>query len=266
MAFACRPAVIVLDEPTTGLDVTHAGPRPRHRPRPVPHPRRGRPLRHPRPGRRRQPRRPGGGDVRRSGGRAGTDGAALRPAGAPLHPPPHRRRARHGRRAGDHRAARPGPLAWAPAARVHVRAALRGSPPRSARRASRRSPSSTGPPTSCAATTRCRRSPSTVAGASPVPTSAADAALTMRHVSASYAGVAGRARRRAARRPRRVPGPRRRVRLGQDDAVAVGRRPAPRVDRRDPDGRHAAGHAPPATVPWSSGCRSSTSSRTRTAR
>ena len=37
MAFACRPSVIVLDEPTTGLDV-HAGARARHRPRPVPQP------------------------------------------------------------------------------------------------------------------------------------------------------------------------------------------------------------------------------------
>ena len=36
MAFACRPSVIVLDEPTTGLDVSHPGPRARHRPRPVP--------------------------------------------------------------------------------------------------------------------------------------------------------------------------------------------------------------------------------------
>ena len=51
MAFACRPSLIVLDEPTTGLDVFDSAPYPRHHPQPVPGLRGGGGLRQPRPGR-----------------------------------------------------------------------------------------------------------------------------------------------------------------------------------------------------------------------
>ena len=57
---------------------------------------------------------------------------------------------------------------------------------------------------------------------------------TLRDVSAALHRTHGRPRRRPARRPRRVPRPGRRVRLGQDDGVPLDRRPAPRVDRGDP--------------------------------
>ena len=99
MAFACRPAVIVLDEPTTGLDVStqaHVLATVRDL---CQQPRRRRAVRHPRPRGRRQPRRPRGGDVRRPDRRAGPDGGALRPTRPSVHAPPHRRRARHDRRA-----------------------------------------------------------------------------------------------------------------------------------------------------------------------
>src|SRR3954449_11030010 len=87
MAFACRPSVIVLDEPTTGLDVSTqahvlatvrdlshspAAPLPPPLPRPVPQPRSRRPVRHPRSRRRRHPRRSGRGDVRRPDRRGGS--------------------------------------------------------------------------------------------------------------------------------------------------------------------------------------------------
>ena len=71
MAFACRPSVIVLDEPTTGLDVSTQAHVLDDDSRTVPRPRRGRALRHPRPRGRCQPGRPGGGDVRRPDRRAG---------------------------------------------------------------------------------------------------------------------------------------------------------------------------------------------------
>ena len=78
MAFACRPSVIVLDEPTTGLDVStqaHVLATVRDLTRA---PRRRRAVRHPRPRRRRQPRRPCRRDVRRAHRRAGPDVGDLR--------------------------------------------------------------------------------------------------------------------------------------------------------------------------------------------
>ncbi len=56
MAFALRPSVIVLDEPTTGLDVTTQRHRARHRAQSLRRLRRGGRLHLPRPRRRRQPR------------------------------------------------------------------------------------------------------------------------------------------------------------------------------------------------------------------
>ena len=70
MAFACRPHVIVCDEPTTGLDVTTQA-RVLETVRDLcQQPRRGRGLRQPRPGRRRRARRRGRGHVRRTDRRA----------------------------------------------------------------------------------------------------------------------------------------------------------------------------------------------------
>ena len=63
----------------------------------------------------------------------------------------------------------------------------------------------------------------------------------------------GRPRRRPADRPRRVPRPRRRVRLGQDDGVPFDRRPAPRVDRRRSCSVRRRSPSRRGTVPSSSG-------------
>ena len=84
MAFACRPKVIVLDEPTTALDVTT-----QH------HVRSGCALRDPRP----RCGCCGGGscgrDVRRTHGRARTQGATVQSGCPSLHEEAHSGRARH---------------------------------------------------------------------------------------------------------------------------------------------------------------------------
>ena len=85
MAFLPKPKVLVLDEPTTGLDVTTQKMVLRDDGASCAALRRQRALRHPRPRGGRQHRRPRGRDVRRADRRAGPAGRDLRQPVAPLH-------------------------------------------------------------------------------------------------------------------------------------------------------------------------------------
>ena len=126
MAFACRPSVIVLDEPTTGLDVStqaHVLATVRDLCRAA---RRRRAVRHPRPGGGRQPRRPCGRDVRRAHRRGGRDrGQSSHAAAHPYTRHLIARVPRHQRRPEASSASRAAPVARAATGGLCVRASLR---------------------------------------------------------------------------------------------------------------------------------------------
>ncbi len=90
MAFLPKPKVLVLDEPTTGLDVTTQAMVLETMAGPVQVARRQRALRHPRPRRGRQHRRPRRGHVRRPDRGAGSQGRDVPQPVAPLHARPAR--------------------------------------------------------------------------------------------------------------------------------------------------------------------------------
>ena len=223
----------------------HAGARAHHDSRTVPRPQGGRAVRHARPRRRRQPGRPGCGDVRRSDRRAGAGAGVVRQSRASVHAAPDRRSARHVDRSRDGRSQRPRSGAGPAPGRLLVRRALRAG----RRRVPRRVPS------------RSRGRPRPAGAVHPaVRGTAAHAARRRPFVADRRVGDAradgprpvrlvhpppGGAQRRSARRPRRVPGVGRRIRSRQDHAVALDRRPAPRVDRRDPARLRALGAVGP---------------------
>ena len=139
MAFACRPRVIVLDEPTTGLDVTtqaHVLETVRDA---VHVARRRGALRQPRPRRRGHARRPRRRHVRRPARRGRPERVPLPRLRAPVHAParsqaiPEMSGRARARRHPRHRAA-----SRAPADGLLLRAALRATPSSAARRSSRR--------------------------------------------------------------------------------------------------------------------------------
>ena len=78
--------------------------------------------------------------------------------------------------------------------------------------------------------------------------------------------AAGAPRHQPGRRAGRVRRPRRRVGVGQDDAGALHRRPAPRPRRRDPAERRSPSHRARGRAVARCASRSSTSSRARTRR
>ncbi len=132
MAFACRPHVIVCDEPTTGLDVTTQARVLQDDPRAVPEPPGGGAVRQPRPRRRGRAGRPRGGHVRRADRRARPARRDLRQPAPPLHAPAAARGARPRGQAGRGR---------------DPRARAAAGPP--APRAASSSPAATWPSTSC---------------------------------------------------------------------------------------------------------------------
>ncbi len=253
MAFACRPPVIVLDEPTTGLDVTTQAHVLDHRPPALPDPPRRGAVREPRPGRGRRAGHPGGRDVRRADGRGRAARRDLPRGGPPVHPAaaardPRPRRGEHALvgipgvapRPGD----RPNGCFFAPRCDFAVDPCHEAFPPVDHVAAGH--------------DVRCFRADEV-------------RATSLRERLGRAAGAAGaRGRgpalggarpRRLLRRPpgpvrgepraaaARVPGPGRRVRLGQDDAGPLHRRPAPRVDRPGAAARPPAGPGGPAARP-----------------
>ena len=244
MAFACRPRVIVLDEPTTGLDVTTQAHVLEHGARARRGAQRRRALRQPRPRGRRHAGRPRRGDVRRPDRRARAGRRALPRRRAPVHAPAARRRPAPVRapRAGRH--PRPGAVAGAPPGRAaRSRRAARWSRMRCTSRAA----ASCAPwpaATACAACAprRCarrrRRTPARPAS-SAERGAVADAVLALADVFAGYARAHGRARHQPRAGAAGVPGAGGRVGVGQDHARALDRRPAPRAQRRDPAARHS---------------------------
>ena len=267
MAFLLRPGAIVLDEPTTGLDVTTqahvlATVRDLCREHEV-----GRCLRQPRPRRGREPRRAGARHVRRAPRRDRPDADALRSPGAPVHAQADRRDPGHRGQARPHGdpGARPG--AWpAPAGCVfapalpRVRPACAAAEPASRRaRAGQRSPASG--PASSSGRASIRRSGRRREAAAPV------------GGAARGQSDRGRPRRqpRAARGLLRaaaagVPGARRGVGVGEDDARPGDRGPAPAAGGRDPPRRTSCCRPVCATATRRRGAASSTSSRARTPR
>ena len=247
----------------------HPGPRARHRARARQRPRHGGALRQPRPGGGGDPRHPGRGHVRRPDRRAGPDRGAIPRRRAPVHaaadrrdPAPVRRRALVGipgrapspgkrpqgcafaprctmvEAACQERAARPADRRARPRGALHQgRAGAR--PGRGARRRRRAADGGAG-----------RRG------------ARAQADRRQRELRADRRG----ARHQPGDRSARVPRAGGRVGVGQDDAGALDRGPAQAARRRDPAGRRAARAIRPLALPRGRGDRSSTSSRTRTAR
>ena len=124
MAFACRPHVIVCDEPTTGLDVTTQARVLRDGARAVPQPPRRRALRQPRPRGGGRARRPRGGDVRRADRRDRHARRALLRAAPPYTRRPAARRARPRGQARRRRHPRARAAAGQPARRLLLPPAL----------------------------------------------------------------------------------------------------------------------------------------------
>ena len=121
----CGPPLIVLDEPTTGLDVTtqaHVLATVRELCHEPPD---GRGLRQPRPRRRRRAGPARARDVRRAHRRGGPDERALRRAGAPVHAQADRRDPRYREPPAARGDPRPGAAAGRPPRRVRLRATLR---------------------------------------------------------------------------------------------------------------------------------------------
>ena len=167
MAFACRPKVIVLDEPTTALDVTTQAHVLDDGPRPHPLLRRLGALRHPRPRRGRQPRRPDRRHVRRPPRRDRPQGGALRRRLAPLHAPAAGRHPRPLRRARPARHPRLGAAPRAARRRLRLHAALRLAH-RAVRHATSRPTRARTPTTRCAAGAGRRSAPSARRGRGPL--------------------------------------------------------------------------------------------------
>ena len=233
MAFACRPSVIVLDEPTTGLDVSTQAHVLGDRARPCPtHGVAALYVTH---------------DLAVVANLA--DRVAVMYAGRIVEegptrdlrqrPPPYTRHliAAAPDISGDQRDRRapgPGPVARQAAGRAARSRFGASSPPTGATTPSRR-----GHRSRSSHTVRCypRRRSRRPRRRSRIVRSrrlAADAALSSAHVKASYSRheVVHDVELRC--RSRRVRGAGRRVRIGQDHRVALDRRPASRVDRRDP--------------------------------
>ena len=259
---------IVCDEPTTGLDVTTQARVLETVRELLPQPRRRRAVRQPRPGGRRRARRPGRGDVRRADRRVG-------------HARPRSSRPRATRTRGGCCAPSPTSRASARVVGIPGHAPLPGGRPEGcafhpALHAGRATAAaSTFPPPQ-----RRRRRPDR-----PLPPRGrgrerdrgrgryggrVDAARRSTRAARSAGSTRGTARaptlfeHRPRAAPARVPGARRRVRLGQDDARPLHRRAARGLHgRRRPRRRRARAGGPPAAVGRAQ-ARSSTSSRTRT--
>ena len=268
MAFACRPRVIVCDEPTTGLDVTTQA-RVLETVRELcrSHRRRGA-LRQPRPGRRRRAGRPRRGDVRRPDRRGRHARPAVQRAAPPVHAAAAARRPRPRGQARRRRHPRPRAAAGQPAGGLLLPSALhrwrRDAAGASSRR---RSDVGGGHIVRChhAAEARARDR----GRGRPRPRrrrAAPELVLAIRGLDAHHGTRAHAVRDRPRGAPQRVPGARRRVRVGQDDARALRRRAAQGLHGRRR--AWAATVLPPAArrrrTPRAR--RSSTSSRTRTPR
>ena len=255
MAFACRPRLIVLDEPTTGLDVTtqaHVLGTVRELAAAA---RRRRPLRQPRPGGGGHAGDPGGGDVRRAA--SSSSGSADELFASAAHPYTRRLvgaipRLSGGRELVGH--PRPGAVAGHAPAGLRVRAALRArrsttatAGAAAADRAGRRPrrtlhPRRRGARPAGAALRRGRARSAAVDGDG--------GARAIENVSAGYGRLRGPARDQHDAGAAGVPGAGRRVGIGQDHD-GRGRSPACTASwtGRDPARRHGRSRARPARRP-----------------